>query len=76
MHRPSAQNDPVSPLGHHWQDATHISYGVATAGLYSRVWKLEGSWFNGREPDGNRWNLDLRQFDSYSGRLTVNPTGA
>jgi hypothetical protein len=75
MHRPSAQNDPVSPLGHHWQDATHISYGVATAGLYSRVWKLEGSWFNGREPDDNRWNLDLRQFDSYSGRLTVNPTG-
>jgi hypothetical protein len=75
MHRPSAQNDPLSPLGHHWQDATHISYGVATAGLYSRQWKLEGSWFNGREPDENRWDFDLRRFDSYSGRLTVNPTG-
>lgn len=73
MHRPSAQNDPLAPLGHHWQDATHISYGVATAGLYSRRWKLEGSWFNGREPDENRWNLDLRRFDSYSGRLTINP---
>ena len=75
MHRPSAQNDPLSPLGHHWQDATHISYGVATLGLYSRVWKLEGSWFNGREPDENRWDIDLRTFDSHSGRLSVNPTG-
>lgn len=75
MHRPSAQNDPFSPLGHHWQDATHISYGVLTAGLYSRLWKLEGSWFNGREPDENRWNVELRRLDSYSGRLTLNPTG-
>lgn len=75
MHRPSAQNDPLAPLGHHWQDATHISFGVLTAGIYSRVWKLEGSWFNGREPDENRWDLDLGRLDSYSGRLTVNPTG-
>jgi hypothetical protein len=75
MHRPSAQNDPLAPLGHHWQDATHVSYGVITAGVYSRLWKLEGSWFNGREPDENRWNLDLRKLDSYSGRLTVNPSG-
>lgn len=75
MHRPSAQNDPLAPLGHHWQDATHISYGVLTAGVYSRQWKLEGSWFNGREPDENRWDLDLGRLDSYSGRLTVNPAG-
>jgi hypothetical protein len=75
MHRPSAQNDPLAPLGHHWQDATHISYGVLTAGVYSRQWKLEGSWFNGREPDENRWDLDLHRLDSYAGRLTLNPTG-
>ena len=74
MHRPSAQNDPLAPLGHHWQDATHISFGVVTAGLYSRLWKVEGSVFNGREPDEHRWNFDLRRLDSYSGRLTVNPT--
>ena len=73
MHRPSAENDPLAPIGHHWQDATHISFGVATAGLYSRVWQLEGSWFNGVEPDENRWNFDFGRFDSYSGRLTVNP---
>ena len=74
MHRPSAQSDPLAPLGHHWQDATHITFGVVTAGLFSRYWKLEGSWFNGREPDENRWNLDLRPFDSWAGRLTLNPT--
>ena len=73
MHRPSAQSDPLAPLGHHWQDATHITYGVLTAGLYSRAWKVEGSVFNGREPNENRWNLDLRRLDSYSGRVTFNP---
>lgn len=74
MHRPSAQSDPLAPLGHHWQDATHIAYGVMTAGVFTRQWKLEGSWFNGREPDENRWDLDLRPFDSWAGRLTVSPT--
>jgi hypothetical protein len=77
MHRPSAQNDPFAPLGHHWQDATHITFGVVTGALYSRRWKLEGSVFNGREPDENRWNFDYagRSLDSYAGRLSVNPTG-
>jgi hypothetical protein len=74
MHRPSAQSDPLAPLGHHWQDATHITYGVVTAGVFSRQWKLEGSWFNGREPDENRWDFDLRPLDSWAGRLTLNPT--
>ena len=35
MHRPSAMDNPAAPLGHHWQDATHVSFGVVTAG-YSR----------------------------------------
>lgn len=74
MHRPSAQSDPLAPLGHHWQDATHITYGVVTGGVYSRKWKVEGSWFNGREPDENRWTIDLRTPDSYSARLTVAPS--
>lgn len=74
MHRPSAMDNPLAPIGHHWQDATHIAFGVLTAGLYTRAWKLEGSAFNGREPDENRWNFDPIRLDSYSGRLTVNPT--
>ena len=74
MHRPSAQSDPLAPLGHHWQDATHITFGVVTGGIFSQHWKLEGSWFNGREPDENRWDMDLRPLDSWAGRLTLNPT--
>lgn len=75
-HRPSAAGDPFAPLGHHWQDATHISYGVVTAGVFSRSWKLETSIFNGREPDQDRTNFDYkgRSLDSYSARFTVNPS--
>ena len=73
MHRPSAMDNPFAPLGHHWQDATHISFGVLTAGLFGRTWKLEGSWFNGREPDDRRWNFDKLKLDSYSARLTLAP---
>src|SRR5207253_1796587 len=74
-HRPSAAGDPLAPLGHHWQDATHITYGVITAGLFTRSAKLEASWFNGREPDEIRTDFDYagRRLDSYSARLTVNP---
>lgn len=75
-HRPSAMDDPLAPIGHHWQDATHISFGVLTAGLFTRTVKVEGSIFNGREPDENRTNFDYRgrSLDSYSGRVTVNPS--
>ncbi len=74
-HRPSAAGDALAPLSHHWQDATHISFGVATAGIFSRTVKLEASVFNGREPDENRTDFDYRgrRLDSYAGRLTVNP---
>jgi hypothetical protein len=76
MHRPSAAEDPFAPLGHHWQDASHESFGVITAGLYSRQAKLDGSIFNGRDPDAYHLNLDYSgaKLDSYSGRLTVLPT--
>jgi len=75
-HRISAISDPLAPLGHHWQDSTHIAFGVLTAGFFTRQLKLEGSWFNGREPDENRWDIDLRAPDSYSGRLTWNPNAS
>jgi hypothetical protein len=76
MHRPSAMDNPFAPLGHHWQDATHISFGVVTAGIFGRSWKLEGSVFNGREPNDERWDFDRIKLDSYSGRLTLNPAPA
>ena len=74
MHRPSAMSNPLPPIGHHWQDSTHISFGVLTAGVYNRFLKLEGSLFHGREPDEDRWNFDFGALDSWSGRLSVNPT--
>jgi hypothetical protein len=73
QHRPSAESDPLAPLGHHWQDATHITYGVATAGVFTHALKLEASAFNGREPDGRRTDFDFRRIDSYSARIAVNP---
>ncbi len=72
-HRLAAFYDPLGPISHHWLDSTHISFGVVTAGVYTRHVKVEGSWFNGREPDETRWNFDLRVPDSWSARVTVNP---
>ncbi len=73
-HRRSAMSNPIAPLGHHWQDATHVSFGVLTGGLFTRMGKLEASWFNAREPDENRWDFDLRAPDSYALRFSLNPT--
>ncbi|MFZ5482574.1 MAG: hypothetical protein ACOZNI_37775 [Myxococcota bacterium] len=75
-HRASAIADPVAPLGHHWQDSSHISHGVVTAGVATSFGKIEGSWFNGREPDEGRYDLDVRVPDSWSARATLNPVEA
>ena len=74
MHRFSGMDNPDAPLGHHWLDATHITFGVVTAGFVWNNFKLEGSVFNGREPDRYRWDFDPLRLDSTSFRLTWNPT--
>lgn len=74
MHRLSAMNNPDAPLGHHWQDSTHVTFGVLTAGYNFGKFKFEASAFKGREPDENRWNFDTPKLDSYSARFTFNPT--
>ena len=76
MHRISSFNNPDAPLSHHWQDATHILFGVATAGFRYKWAKIEGSTFKGREPDEYRYSFDKPKFDSYSYRLSVNPSPA
>jgi len=75
MHRPSSVGDPFAPLSHHWQDGAHVTFGVVTAGLFTRYAKLEGSLFNGREPDEVRTNFDYRgrTLDSWAARLTLLP---
>jgi heavy metal-binding protein len=74
MHRLSAMDNPDAPIGHHWQDSTHITFGVATLGAVWKNVKLEGSVFTGREPDENRYDFDRPRFDSFSGRISWNPT--
>ena len=73
-HRLSAMPNPVAPIGHHWLDASHITFGVVTTGVFTRRWKVEASLFNGREPDENRWDLDLAALDSFSGRVSFAPS--
>jgi hypothetical protein len=68
-HRPSAMPNPLAPVSHHWFDGSHIAYGVVTAGVYGERWKLEGSLFNGREPDEEREDLDLASLSSFAGRI-------
>jgi hypothetical protein len=73
-HRPSAMPNPLAPIAHHWLDSTHIAFGVVSAGLFHRRWKVEGSLFNGREPDQDRYDWDLDRLDSVAGRVWVVPT--
>jgi hypothetical protein len=73
MHRLSAMDNPDAPIGHHWEDSTHITFGVATLGAVWKNVKVEGSIFTGREPDENRYDFDRPRFDSASGRISWNP---
>jgi hypothetical protein len=73
MHRASAADNPTAPLGHHTLDSTHIAYGVVTAAVDHGPWIVEGSIFNGREPDENRWDFDFGRLDSFSGRVWYRP---
>ena len=74
VHRASAADLPMAPLSHHLQDSTHISFGVLTTGfVISRV-KVEGSVFNGREPNEKRYSIQFAALDSWSTRLSLAPT--
>jgi hypothetical protein len=74
MHRASAAELPIAPLGHHLQDSTHTSFGVVTTGFVIDRIKLEASAFNGREPNEQRWSIQLAALDSWSARVFVAPS--
>ena len=73
MHRSSASENPSAPLGHHWQDSTHIAHGVITAGVTAWRFRVEGSAFHGAEPDENRKDIEEGKLDSWSTRLWFTP---
>ncbi len=74
MHRMSASENPAAPLSHHWQDSTHITHGVFTAGVTAWRFRVESSIFHGREPDENRKDIEMGKLDSWSARLWYTPT--
>lgn len=74
-HRVPALTNPIAPIAHHWLDASHIAFGVVTAGVAGSRWKVEASAFNGREPDQHRTTLDLAALDSTAVRVSLLPTG-
>ncbi len=73
MHRAPASENPAAVLSHHYQDSSHITFGVVTTGFTYRWFKLEGSIFNGREPDENRYNFEAHPWNSRSVRLSFAP---
>jgi hypothetical protein len=74
MHRWSAFENPSAPLGHHTFDSTHIAMGVLTAAVDRGPFQVEGSLFQGREPDEQRWDLiDPGPLDSWSLRGWYRP---
>lgn len=73
-HRASALEIPQAPLGHHWQDSTHIANDVITVGIRHKKLRLEASGFHGTEPDESRWNIDHGPLNSWSTRLSVFPS--
>ncbi|MFZ0321811.1 MAG: hypothetical protein WAL56_21990 [Candidatus Sulfotelmatobacter sp.] len=74
IHRASAAELPLAPLGHHLEDSTHTSFGVVTTGLVIARVKVEGSALNGHEPNEERWSIQLAALDSWSGRVNVAPS--
>jgi len=74
IHRASASELPAAPLSHHLQDSTHTSFGVVTTGIVVERVKIEGSVFNGREPNEERWSIQPAALDSWSVRASAAPT--
>lgn len=74
MHRPSGAENPTAPLSHHIFDSTHITDGVVLAGIDHGPFTIEGSVFRGREPDEDRYDIDLGKLDSWSVRGWFRPS--
>ena len=75
MHRASSGENATAPIGHHWQDSSHITNDVLTLGGGFRLVTLEASVFHGREPNERRWDIDRGALDSVSGRVKMEVGG-
>lgn len=68
MHRQSASDNPQAPLAHHMLDSTHVTPGVVRTSVTRSHLTVEGSIFNGKEPDEHRLKIDRPRLDSWSAR--------
>lgn len=73
-HRASASELPQATLSHHLQDSTHIAGSVITLGAQRGALGYAFSGFHGREPDENRWDINTGRIDSWSARVTFDPS--
>jgi hypothetical protein len=73
MHRASSAENPTAPLSHHIFDSTHMVTGVVLGRIDHGPVSVEGSIFRGREPDEDRYDVDLGALDSWSTRVWLRP---
>jgi hypothetical protein len=62
--------DSRAPLGHHWQDSTHISYGVLTLVAFTESEPSCGT----RYPMGGMAHVELRVAPMTRARAQPSPT--
>lgn len=67
MHRPSAEGNPDSPLGHNLQDSFHDASTVFGVGYRSHRTFIEATRFSGKSV---KWPLPLHHPDSFGVRVT------
>jgi hypothetical protein len=67
MHRPSAEGNPDSPLGHNLQDSFHDASTVFGVGYRLRRTFIEATRFSGKSV---KWPLPLHHPDSFGVRVT------
>jgi len=72
-HRASAMEMPQAVISHHYQDSTHISFDVVTAGVVLGPATVEASAFHGGEPNENRWSINGGPPDSWAARFRLQP---
>jgi hypothetical protein len=76
MHRASSAENPIAPLSHHIFDSTHMASGVVLGRLDRGQFSVEGSVFHGREPDEDRYDVNVGALDSWSTRVWLRPAPA
>jgi hypothetical protein len=68
LHRPSAALDPIAPMLMHEVNPAHAVHGVVTVSAQIARLMLQGSAFNGGDPDRDPYDLDLDRLESWSVR--------